>query len=103
MMPQMMPRGPRGPMPAYGGRGNYPMPAYATAGQVSSSTGSPWQSCDTGVVRISRPLFACCQRVFVPFASRSRHADGVWCGAAVASIFNVNNAKSSERIVEGGR
>lgn len=34
MMPQMMPRGPRGPMPAYGGRGNYPMPAYATAGQV---------------------------------------------------------------------
>ncbi|CAM9154345.1 unnamed protein product [Scytosiphon promiscuus] len=33
MMPQMMPRGPRGPMPAYGGRGNYPMPAYATAGQ----------------------------------------------------------------------
>lgn len=35
MMPQMMPRGPRGPMPAYGGRGNYPMPAYATAGQVS--------------------------------------------------------------------
>lgn len=36
MMPQMMPRGPRGPMPAYGGRGNYPMPAYATAGQVSA-------------------------------------------------------------------
>lgn len=35
MMPQMMPRGPRGPMPAFGGRGNYPMPAYATAGQVS--------------------------------------------------------------------
>eukprot|EP00903_Cladosiphon_okamuranus_P011726 g11026.t3 len=33
MMPQMMPRGPRGPMPAFGGRGNYPMPAYATAGQ----------------------------------------------------------------------
>ncbi|CAN0109158.1 unnamed protein product, partial [Discosporangium mesarthrocarpum] len=25
VMPQMMPRGPRG-MPAYGGRGNYPMP-----------------------------------------------------------------------------
>lgn len=36
MMPQMMPRGPRGPMPAYGGRGNYPMPAYATPGQVRS-------------------------------------------------------------------
>lgn len=34
MMPQMVPRGPRGPIPAYGGRGNYPMPAYATAGQV---------------------------------------------------------------------
>lgn len=41
MMPQMMPRGPRGPMPAYGGRGNYPMPAYATAGQVSSSCSTP--------------------------------------------------------------
>ena len=35
MVPYMMPRGPRGPMPAYG-RGNYPMPAYATPGQASS-------------------------------------------------------------------
>lgn len=41
MMPQMMPRGPRGPMPAYGGRGNYPMPAYATAGQVRGVTLPP--------------------------------------------------------------
>lgn len=41
MMPQMMPRGPRGPMPAFGGRGNYPMPAYATAGQVSFGS-FPW-------------------------------------------------------------
>lgn len=39
MMPQMMPRGPRGPMPAYGGRGNYPMPAYATPGQVRALFG----------------------------------------------------------------
>jgi len=31
MMPAMMPRGaPRGPLPQYAGRGNYPMPMYAT-------------------------------------------------------------------------
>lgn len=41
MMPQMMPRGPRGPMPAYGGRGNYPMPAYATAGQMPGQPQQP--------------------------------------------------------------
>ena len=35
MVPHMMPRGPRGPMPAYG-RGNYPMPAYAIPRQASS-------------------------------------------------------------------
>ena len=35
MLPHMMPRRPLGPMPAYG-RGNYPMPAYATPGQASS-------------------------------------------------------------------
>ena len=35
MGPHMMPRGARGPMPAYG-RGNYPMPTYAPPGQASS-------------------------------------------------------------------
>ncbi|CAM9489875.1 unnamed protein product, partial [Ascophyllum nodosum] len=43
MVPYMMPRGPRGPMPAYG-RGNYPMPAYATPGQPQQHGQPPPQA-----------------------------------------------------------
>lgn len=48
MMPHMMPRGPRGPMPPYGGRGNYPMPAYATPpGQASFLRPVTWTTTDS--------------------------------------------------------
>ena len=40
MPPQMLPRaGPRGPMPGYGGRGAYPMPAYAMGMQQARRGG----------------------------------------------------------------
>ncbi|CAN0107964.1 unnamed protein product [Ascophyllum nodosum] len=79
MVPHMMPRGARGPMPAYG-RGNYPMPTYAPPGQASSRPmpGQPQQRRPAGPRQqrgqLPPPGWAWCasRQGYAPAASGSR-------------------------------